>query len=102
MALGLPKFGVMKELTRDGDLLFATRFLRLFAYGFLSVVLFLYLSAQGLSADKIGVVLTLTLLGDMVISLWLTTRADRMGRIAEEPRAELAAIQAELRSRKDG
>lgn len=80
MALGLPIFGVLKELPRDGIILFSTRFLRLFSYGFLSVVLYLYLSAQGLSAEKIGLVLTLTLLGDMVISLWLTTHADRIGR----------------------
>jgi hypothetical protein len=40
--------------------------------------------------------------GDLANSRYWYRRADRMGRIAEEPRAELAAIQAELRSRKDG
>jgi MFS family permease len=80
MALGLPKFGVMRTLTRDGELLFATRFLRLFAYGFLSVVLVLYLEQLGLTPMQQGLVLTLTLVGDMFISLWLTTRADRIGR----------------------
>lgn len=80
MALGFPKFGVMRTLTRDGEMLFATRFLRLFAYGFLSVVLVLYLEQLGLSSWQQGLVLTLTLVGDMIISLWLTTRADRIGR----------------------
>jgi MFS family permease len=80
MALGLPKFGVMRTLTRDGELLFATRFIRLFAYGFLSVVLVLYLEQLGLTPVQQGLVLTLTLVGDMVISLWLTTHADRIGR----------------------
>ena len=40
--------------------------------------------------------------GDLANSRYWSRRADRMDRIAEEPRAELAAIQAELRSRKDG
>jgi hypothetical protein len=40
--------------------------------------------------------------GDLANSRYWYRRADRMDRIAEEPRAELAAIQAELRSRKDG
>jgi len=61
-------------------LLFATRMIRLFGYGFLSVVLVLHLTAVGLSESEIGLLLTLTLLGDAVISLFITTRADRMGR----------------------
>ena len=68
------------ELTRDGRLLFATRILRLFAYGFLSVMLVLYLEEVGLSNTQIGALLTLTLVGDTLISLWLTTSADRIGR----------------------
>lgn len=69
-----------RERTRDVALLFATRSIRLFAYGFLSVVLVLYLGALGFSEARIGTLLTLTLLGDTAISLWLTTRADRVGR----------------------
>ena len=65
---------------RDFALLFITRSLRLFAYGFLSVVLALYLVEAGLSEAQAGALLTLTLLGDTLISLWLTTRADRLGR----------------------
>ena len=69
-----------RTLTSDGWLLFATRSLRLFSYGLLSVVLVLYLAQVGLNDGQIGVLLTLTLLGDTVISLWLTTTADRLGR----------------------
>ncbi len=65
---------------RDFRILFSTRTLRLFAYGFLSVILALYLAQVGLSEAQIGLLLTLTLLGDALISLWITTRADRMGR----------------------
>jgi MFS family permease len=69
-----------RVLTRDGYLLFLTRFMRLFAYGSLSVVLVFYLIGLGLNASQTGLLLTLTLVGDTVISLYLTTRADRIGR----------------------
>jgi MFS family permease len=61
-------------------LLFTTRSIRLFAYGALSVVLVLYLSAAGLRDPEIGLLLTLTLVGDTAVSLGITTRADRVGR----------------------
>ena len=61
-------------MPRDTRLLFATRFLRLFAYGALSVVIVFYLIAVGLSERQTGLLLTLTLLGDTAISLAITTR----------------------------
>jgi MFS family permease len=64
----------------DVALLFATRCLRMFGYGFLAVVLVLYLSAIGLSGGETGLLLGLALLGDAAVSLWLTTHADRIGR----------------------
>jgi MFS family permease len=67
-------------LPHDALLLFVTRFIRLFAYGSLSVVLVFYLTGLGLSTSQTGVLFTLTLIGDTVISLYLTTRADRIGR----------------------
>ena len=71
---------VLQSLGRDARLLFATRFIRLFAYGSLSVVLVFYLIGIGLSEPQTGTLLTLTLVGDTVVSLYLTTRADRIGR----------------------
>jgi MFS family permease len=68
------------EITTDGFILFGTRVARMFAYGFLSVVLALYLSELGFSEAAIGVLLSLTLIGDAVISLIMTTTADRFGR----------------------
>lgn len=65
---------------RDIALLFATRSLRMFGYGFIAVVLVLYLDALGFSGGEVGLLLALTLLGDAAISLWLTTHADRIGR----------------------
>jgi len=70
----------LKALTRDGWLLFLTRFARLFAYGSLSVILVFYLVGLGLTEAQSGLVLTLTLAGDVVVSLVLTTQADRIGR----------------------
>ena len=67
-------------VTADARLLFATRIARMFGYGLLSVVLVLYLVALGISGVQVGLILTLTLLGDAAISLWLTTHADRVGR----------------------
>jgi MFS family permease len=66
--------------SRDVRLLFATRVLRLLAYGFLSVVLALYLEAAGLADRQIGLLLTLTLVGDTLVTLAITTSADRLGR----------------------
>jgi MFS family permease len=65
---------------RDLPLLFASRAVRLFAFGLLSVVLVLHLTAAGLDEREVGLLLSLTLVGDAIISLWVTTRADRIGR----------------------
>jgi MFS family permease len=64
----------------DIFILFTTRIVRLFCYGFLSVVLALYLVQVGLPDQQIGLLFTLTLAGDAAITLWLTTSADRFGR----------------------
>ena len=65
---------------RDINLLFSTRIIRLFCYGFLSVVLALYLTETGFNEKMVGLLFTLTLAGDAGITLWLTTGADRLGR----------------------
>ncbi len=72
--------GPFTVLGRDGRLLVATRMARMFGYGFLSVILVLYLAALGFDGFQIGLILTLTLVGDAAISLWLTTQADGIGR----------------------
>lgn len=69
-------FGVDRNIV----LLFTTRTLRLFGYGFLSVVLALYLIDSGFDDVLMGLLFSLTLVGDAGISLLLTTTADRFGR----------------------
>jgi MFS family permease len=71
---------VVSRYRAEIRLLFTTRIVRLFCYGFLSVVLALYLVQIGLAETQIGLLFTLTLFGDAGISLWLTTSADRFGR----------------------
>ncbi|MEO8611468.1 MAG: MFS transporter [Chloroflexota bacterium] len=78
--LQLPEVQALTTLSPDGRLLFTTRMVRLFAYGFLAIVLGLYLATVGLSDTQIGLVLSLTLLGDALISLPITIIADRLGR----------------------
>jgi MFS family permease len=80
MRAGLPQLHALRALSRDGRLLFSTRFVRLFGYGLISVVLALYLEELGLSSANIGILLSLTLVGDIAVSLAITTRADRVGR----------------------
>ena len=74
----MSRSNAIPTLTSDGRLLFLTRFFRLFSYGALSVVLVFYLTGLGLGEAQTGLLLTLTLLGDTAVSLYLTTQADRL------------------------
>jgi MFS family permease len=68
------------ELSRDRWLLFATCAVRSFAYGFLSVMLGLYLDAIGLGTAAIGWIFTAALAGGAVMTIVLTALADTFGR----------------------
>jgi MFS family permease len=67
-------------LSRDGRLLFASCGMRSFAYGFLSVILGLYLDAIGLSATAIGWIFTAALAGGALMTIIITAIADSFGR----------------------
>jgi MFS family permease len=67
-------------LSRDGWLLFATCGVRSFAYGFLSVVLGIYLDAIGLTTTAIGWIFTAALAGGAVMTIVITAVADTFGR----------------------
>ncbi|PQE31048.1 hypothetical protein CJF32_00006074 [Rutstroemia sp. NJR-2017a WRK4] len=66
--------------SRDTKLLCLQRFTRLFAYGCSTLILVVYLSALHVSETKIGLFMTLTLIGDTLISFVLTLFADALGR----------------------
>ena len=64
----------------DTKLLCIQRFVRLFAYGGSTLILVSYLSELGITYTKIGLFMTLTLWGDVLISFCLTLVADGLGR----------------------
>jgi MFS family permease len=67
-------------LSNDGKLIISARILRTFAYGFLSVILAIYLRLNGLSDPAIGFVLTATLANSIVFTVIASFYADRIGR----------------------
>lgn len=67
-------------LTRDGKLLLAAKIVRTFAYGFLSVILAIYLKLIGFNELLIGLILTTTLLNSVIFTLIASLYADRIGR----------------------
>lgn len=68
------------QSTLDVKILCLQRFIRLFAYSGTTLILALFLADLGLPDTKIGLFMTLTLLGDILLSLLLTFTADRLGR----------------------
>jgi MFS family permease len=67
-------------LSKDGKLLLAARTLRTFAYGFLSVILAIYLKLVGFEDFYIGLILTTTLVNSVIFTLIASFYADRVGR----------------------
>jgi MFS family permease len=65
---------------RDAYLVILSRCTRMLAYGTNSLILALFFSALNYSDEYIGLFMTLTLLGDVLLSLGLTLVADRVGR----------------------
>ncbi|KAL8900090.1 MAG: hypothetical protein Q9207_005858 [Kuettlingeria erythrocarpa] len=65
---------------RDTKLLCLQRFVRLLAYGASTLILALHLSSLHISDAKIGLFMSMTLWGDVIISFVLTLFADRLGR----------------------
>ena len=63
---------VLYTLPRDVIVLFLARMVRLFSFGFLAVMLVLYLEEIKISNYEMSLLFTLTLLGDMLISLVMT------------------------------
>jgi MFS family permease len=59
--------------------IFAARALRSFSFGWLSVILALYLDGRGFSAGEIGAVFTATMVEDALLTMLLSTVAARLG-----------------------
>ena len=67
-------------VSRDGKLLLTARIVRTFSYGFLSIVLAIYLKLIGFDEILIGIVLTATLTNSVIFNLFASFYADRIGR----------------------
>lgn len=67
-------------LSTDGKLILSARIIRTFAYGFLSIVLAIYLKLLGFNDILIGVLLTATLVNSVIFTLIASFYADRIGR----------------------
>lgn len=76
------EFGLksLRDTGRDAWLVIFCRSSRMLAYGCNSLILALFLSALDFSDVHIGIFMTLTLVGDVMLSGLLTLIADRMGR----------------------
>jgi MFS family permease len=66
-------------LTPDGRLILAARIVRTFAYGFLSIILAIYLKLLGFSDISVGIVLTATLVKSVIFTLIASFYANRIG-----------------------
>ncbi|MGA9843391.1 MAG: MFS transporter [Nitrososphaeraceae archaeon] len=71
---------IFSWLSKDGKLLLAARTLRTFAYGFLSVILAIYLKLVGFEDIYIGLILTATLVNSVIFTLIGSFYADKIGR----------------------
>ena len=67
-------------MSPDVFILIGARALRMFAYGFLSVILALYLTDIGFSETQTGVTFTVALAGGTLITTGVSLLADRWGR----------------------
>ncbi|KAJ7220852.1 major facilitator superfamily domain-containing protein [Mycena pura] len=76
------ELGLLTILRAPPDLyiIFLARFLRMAAYGGVSLILAVFLTALDTSEAHVGLFMTLTLLGDVLLSLLLTLVADAWGR----------------------
>jgi MFS family permease len=67
-------------LTRDGRILLVTRTLRTFGYGYLAVILGLYLDELGLDSVLIGLIFAAAIAGSAAMTVAWSLVADRYGR----------------------
>jgi len=70
----------LQWISRDGKLLLGARIVRTFSYGFLSVILAIYLKLVGFDDILVGIVLTATLVNSIFFNLLSSAYADKIGR----------------------
>ena len=70
----------LQWISRDGKLLLGARVVRTFSYGFLSVILAIYLKLVGFDDILVGIILTSTLVNSVFFNLLSSAYADKIGR----------------------
>lgn len=78
--MGFEGMSVLRQATRDTRILIAQRFVRNFGYGCTLLIFVLFFTGLRYSETATGIFMTLTILGDLLISMLLTVVADRVGR----------------------
>jgi MFS family permease len=71
---------LLQWISKDGKLLLTARILRTFGYGFLSIIISIYLKLIGFDGFLIGLILTSTLVNSVIFTLVASFYADRIGR----------------------
>jgi len=71
---------LLEWISRDGKLILSARIVRTFSYGFLSVILAIYLQLVGFNEILIGFVLTATLVNSVIFNVISSVYADKIGR----------------------
>jgi MFS family permease len=71
---------LLQWISKDGKLLLTARILRTFGYGFLSIIISIYLKLIGFDGYLIGLILTSTLVNSVIFTLVASFYADRIGR----------------------
>jgi MFS family permease len=73
-------FTSLNSVGRDAYIIITLRSLRMFTAGIPSLILALFFASLKFPDSRIGVFMTLTLMGDVMLSLLLTLVADKLGR----------------------
>jgi MFS family permease len=69
-----------KWISKDGKLILIARLVRNFSYGFLSIILAIYLRLVDLESFLFGIELTASLLNSFIFTLLASFYVDRIGR----------------------
>src|SRR5574341_354088 len=71
---------ILAWLSRDGKLLLAANISRMFGFGFVSIILAIYLKSAGYDALFTGIIITATLVSSSFFTFFASLYADRIGR----------------------
>ena len=71
---------ILAWLSRDGKLLLAANIARMFGFGFVSIILAIYLKSAGYDALSSGILITATLVSSSFFTFFASLYADRIGR----------------------